>query len=117
MNCDFASADYLMRRPDDKTNIRLILCKPKNGLIGEYSLRGTSTPMGISESKHLEKLPEQLKETLPPIGEIETEFASEEEPGLGSRHSCSAMRARTSTRVYICVVIGSEQHANAPLPV
>ena len=37
--------------------------------------------MGIAEFRHLEKLPEQLKGTLPTIEEIEAELGkTEEEP-------------------------------------
>jgi hypothetical protein len=36
--------------------------------------------MGISVFKHLEKLPEQLKGTLPTIEEIEAELAKSEAP-------------------------------------
>jgi hypothetical protein len=39
-------------------------------------LSATSTsPLGISEFRYLEKLPEQLKGTLPTIEEIEAELA------------------------------------------
>jgi hypothetical protein len=43
----------------------------------EYALRDISKPLGISEFKHLEKLPEQLKGTLPTIEEIEAELAKQ----------------------------------------
>jgi hypothetical protein len=36
--------------------------------------------MGISEFRHLEKLPEQLRGTLPTIEEIETELANPDVP-------------------------------------
>jgi predicted nuclease of restriction endonuclease-like (RecB) superfamily len=84
MNFYLAAVDDMLRHPDDKPSIGLILCKGKNQLVVEYALRGTSTPMGISEFTHLEKLPEQLKGTLPTIEEIEAELASENEPGQGS---------------------------------
>jgi len=77
MNFYLAAVDDLLRHPDDKPSIGLILCKGKNRLVAEYALRGTSTPMGISEFKLLEKLPEQWKGTLPTIEEIEAELAAE----------------------------------------
>jgi predicted nuclease of restriction endonuclease-like (RecB) superfamily len=76
MNFYLAAVDDLLRHPDDKPSIGLILCKTKNGIIAEYALRGTTTPMGISEFTHVEKLPEPLKGTLPTIEEIEAELAS-----------------------------------------
>jgi hypothetical protein len=69
----------LLRHPDDKRSIGLILCKAKNGIAAEYALRDIATPLGISEFRHLEKLPEQLKGTLPTIEEIEAELAKQPE--------------------------------------
>ena len=80
MNFYLSAVDDLLRHPDDKPSIGLILCKAKNRIIAEYALRNTTTPMGISVFKHLEKLPEQLKGTLPTIEEIEAELAKSEEP-------------------------------------
>ena len=80
MNFYLSAVDDLFRHPDDKPSIGLILCKTKNRIIAEYALRNTATPMSISEFKHLEKLPEQLKGTLPTIEEIEAELTKPEEP-------------------------------------
>ena len=80
MNFYLAAVDDLLRHADDKPSIGLILCKAKNRIIAEYALRNTNTPMGISEFRQLEKLPEQLKGTLPSIEEIEAELARQEEP-------------------------------------
>jgi predicted nuclease of restriction endonuclease-like (RecB) superfamily len=81
MNFYLSAVDDLLRHPDDKPSIGLILCKTKNRIIAEYALRNTATPMGISEFRHLENLPEQLKGTLPTIEEIEAELGKpEEEP-------------------------------------
>jgi predicted nuclease of restriction endonuclease-like (RecB) superfamily len=82
MNFYLSAVDDLLRHPDDKPSVGLILCKGKDGLVAEYALRDISKPLGISEFRHLEKLPEQLKGTLPTIEEIEAELAMrpEEEP-------------------------------------
>jgi hypothetical protein len=80
MNFYLAAVDDLYRHADDKPSIGLILCKAKNRIIAEYALRNTTTPMGISEFRQLENLPEQLKGTLPSIEEIEAELARQEEP-------------------------------------
>ena len=78
MNFYLAAVDDSLRHPDDQPSIGLILCKTKNRIIAEYALRNTSTPMGISEFKHIEKLPEELKGTLPTIEEIEAELERSE---------------------------------------
>jgi predicted nuclease of restriction endonuclease-like (RecB) superfamily len=74
MNFYLSAVDDLLRHPDDKPSIGLILCKAKNRIIAEYALRDVSKPLGISAFRHLEKLPKQLKGTLPTIEEIEAEF-------------------------------------------
>jgi len=79
MNFYLSAVDDMMRHPDDKPSIGLILCKQKSGVVAEYALRDIGKPLGISEFTHLvEKLPEQLKGTLPTIEEIEAELT---EPG------------------------------------
>jgi predicted nuclease of restriction endonuclease-like (RecB) superfamily len=80
MNFYLSAADDMLRNPDDKPSIGLILCKGKSGIVAEYALRDIGKPLGIAEFRHLEKLPEQLKGTLPTIEEIEAELAKPEEP-------------------------------------
>ena len=75
MNFYLAAVDDMLRHPDDKPSIGLILCKTKNRLIAEDALRNTATPMGVAEFKLLENLPEQLKGALLTIEEIEAELA------------------------------------------
>jgi predicted nuclease of restriction endonuclease-like (RecB) superfamily len=79
MNFYLSAVDDMFRHADDKPSIGLILCKTKNRIIAEYALRNTTTPMGISEFKHLETLPEQLQGTLPTIEEIEAELGNPDE--------------------------------------
>jgi predicted nuclease of restriction endonuclease-like (RecB) superfamily len=76
MNFYLAAVDDMLRHPDDKPSIGLILCKTKNRIIAEYALRNMAAPMGISQFTHLEDLPNQLKGTLPTIEEIEAELGS-----------------------------------------
>lgn len=80
LNFYLSAVDDMLRHPDDKPSIGLILCKAKNGIVAEYALRDIGKPLGISEFRHLEKLPEQLKGTLPTIEEIEAELEKREEP-------------------------------------
>jgi len=75
-----AAADDMLRHADDQLSIGLILCKAKNRILAGYALRNTTTPMGISEFRHLEELPKRLKGTLPTIEEIEAELAKPQEP-------------------------------------
>jgi predicted nuclease of restriction endonuclease-like (RecB) superfamily len=74
MNFYLSAVDDMLRHPDDKPSIKLILCKSKNRIVAEYAVRDIAKPLGIAEFRHLEKLPEQLKGTLPTIEEIEAEL-------------------------------------------
>jgi len=71
--------DDLLKHPDDKPSIGLLLVKQKNKMIAEYSLRGYSKPMGIAQwkTKIAASLPSELKTSLPGIKEIEAELSKE----------------------------------------
>lgn len=76
MNFYLSAVDDLMRHPTDAPSIGLILCRDKNKIIVEYSLRNQAKPIGVSEYQLTEKLPENLKGSLPTIEEIEAELAA-----------------------------------------
>ena len=78
MNFYLSAVDDMLRHPDDKPSIGLILCKAKSGIVAEYALRDIGKPLGISEFRNLEKLPEQLKGALPTIEQIEAELGNSE---------------------------------------
>ena len=79
MNFYLAAVDDTLKHPTDQPSIGLILCKSKTEVVVEYALRGTTTPMGISEFTHLVKLPDEFKGTLPSIEEIEAELGRSNE--------------------------------------
>lgn len=74
MNFYLQVLDDVLRHPDDQPSIGLILCKDKNELVAEYSLRGHTQPMGVSEYKLGQALPEELRGKLPTIEELESEL-------------------------------------------
>ena len=76
MNFYLSAVDDLMRHPDDKPSIGLILCKTRNRVIAEYALREVAKPIGIAEwqTRLVQSLPEDLKGKLPTIEEIEAEL-------------------------------------------
>ncbi|GAB7015843.1 PDDEXK nuclease domain-containing protein [Methanogenium cariaci] len=80
LNLYLSAADDLLRHPDDNKTIGLLLCKSKNELVVEYSLRGFNSPMGVAEweTKVTESLPEELKGSLPTIEEFEAELGDVE---------------------------------------
>jgi predicted nuclease of restriction endonuclease-like (RecB) superfamily len=77
MSLYLSAVDDLLRHPDDKPTIGLLLCHSKNKIIVEYALRDLKKPLGVAEwkTKIVEKLPANLKGSLPTVEEIEVELA------------------------------------------
>lgn len=75
--------DDLLRHPDDKPTIGLLLVKEKNQTIVEYSLDGYKKPIGVAQwQKEITRsLPEEFKSSLPTIEEIEAELSGEDIEG------------------------------------
>ncbi len=76
LNMYLSAVDDLLRHPDDKPTIGLLLCKNKKQLLVEYALRGFRKPIGVAEweTKLVKSLPSELKGCLPTIEEIEAEL-------------------------------------------
>ena len=70
MNFYVSAVDDLMRHPDDQPTIGIVLCKSKDRTIAEYALRNLSTPLAVSTHQ----LPNQLKENLPSVEQLEIEL-------------------------------------------
>ena len=70
--------DDILRHPDDKPTIGLLLVKGKNKTVVEYSLAGYQNPIGVAEWKNqiARALPEDLKSSLPTVEEIEKELSN-----------------------------------------
>jgi len=64
MNFYLSAVDDLLRHPDDQPSIGLVLCKEKNHVVAEYSIRDMAKPIGIAGYKLMETLPKQLIERL-----------------------------------------------------
>ena len=65
MNFYLSAVDDLLRHSEDQPSLGLILCKYRNRLVVEYTLRDMSTPMGVAQYRLTQTLPEQLKSELP----------------------------------------------------
>lgn len=76
LNMYLSAVDDLLRHPDDKPTIGLLLCKGRDRLVAEYALRGFAKPIGVADWKDqlTEKLPDELKTSLPTVEEIEAEL-------------------------------------------
>jgi predicted nuclease of restriction endonuclease-like (RecB) superfamily len=79
INMYMSAVDDLLAHADDQPTIGLLLCKTKNNVVAEYSLRGFSKPIGIAEweSEIVKSLPEEFTSTLPSISELEAELSQD----------------------------------------
>lgn len=75
LNFYLSAVDATMKHESDNPSIGLILCKDKNRLVAEYALKDISKPVGISEYRLIESIPEDLQGSLPSIEQIEAELS------------------------------------------
>ena len=71
LNFYLSAVDGILKKEEDNPSIGLLLCKSKNNLIAEYSLKDISKPIGVSEYKVIGSLPDALKEQLPSVEDIQ----------------------------------------------
>lgn len=74
LNFYLSAVDTIIKDTTDNPTIGILLCKDKDNIEAEFALRGINKPIGISEISFVEKLPENLKSSLPTIEEIENEL-------------------------------------------
>ncbi|GHV39439.1 hypothetical protein FACS1894179_04340 [Bacteroidia bacterium] len=63
-----------LKKDVDNPTIGLLICKTKDDIEAQYSLKSSSQPIGISEYTYSKLLPEGFKSSLPSIEEIEREL-------------------------------------------
>ena len=74
MNFYLNAVDELVKSDIDNPSIGIILCKSKNKIIAEYSLKDMTKPIGISEYTITKNIPDNMKQNLPSIEELEKEL-------------------------------------------
>jgi predicted nuclease of restriction endonuclease-like (RecB) superfamily len=72
MNFYLSALDDMVKSEQDNPSIGLILCKDKNKVVAEYALKDMTKPIGVSEYKLMDVLPEDLQKTLPTVEDIES---------------------------------------------
>ena len=72
MNFYLSAVDNILKGDIDNPSIGLILCRDKNKVVAEYSLKDMTKPIGVSEYKLMDVLPDDIKENFPSTEEIET---------------------------------------------
>ena len=74
VNFYLSAVDDLLRHPEDRPSIGLILCKSQNRLVVEYALRDMNKPMGVATYRLTVALPADMQASLPSIEELEKEL-------------------------------------------
>lgn len=70
LNFYLSAVDEILIKDGDNPTIGLLLCKTKNDLVAEYTLRDMSKPIGVSEYKITGDLPKEYASQLPSIEDI-----------------------------------------------
>lgn len=81
LNFYLSAVDEQLKTDSDNPSIGIILCKDKNKLIAEYALKDMTKPIGVSEYKLTEAVPENLKGSLPSIEDFENELINNSDQG------------------------------------
>ena len=74
LNFYITAIDNILKDKSDNPTIGILICKSKNDTVVEYALKNIQTPMSVSEYKLSKELPNELKNALPSIEEIEKEL-------------------------------------------
>ena len=71
LNFYLSAVDGILKKNVDNPSIGLLLCKSKNNLVAEYSLKDISKPIGVSEYKVTSNLTGELEKQLPSVEDIQ----------------------------------------------
>lgn len=71
LNFYLSAVDGILKTEQDNPSVGLLLCKSKNDLVAEYSLKDMSKPIGVSEYRITSNLPTELERQLPSIEDIQ----------------------------------------------
>ena len=71
LNFYLSAVDGILKKDQDNPSIGLLLCKSKNDLVAEYSLKDMSKPIGVNEYRITSSLPTELERQLPSIEDIQ----------------------------------------------
>lgn len=69
-----AAVDGVLRRDGDNQTVGLLICKTKDNVLAQYAVNVVNAPIGISEYKLSNLIPENFKNSMPTIEQIEREL-------------------------------------------
>ncbi|MCI0490535.1 MAG: PDDEXK nuclease domain-containing protein [Blastocatellia bacterium] len=79
MSFYLSALDDLVRHPEDRPSVGIILCKGKNQTVAEYTLRDLNKPIGVARYHTTDELPPDLARALPSPDELERVLNETEE--------------------------------------
>jgi predicted nuclease of restriction endonuclease-like (RecB) superfamily len=71
LNFYLSAVDDVLRHEHDNPSIGILLCKERDRLTAEYALRDINKPIGVSEYRLSDFVPQELADTLPSAEDIE----------------------------------------------
>ena len=71
LNFYLSAVDDILKHETDNPSIGIMLCKTRDKLTAEYALKDINKPIGVSEYKLSDFVPEELVDTLPSAEDIE----------------------------------------------
>ncbi len=77
LNFYLSAVDQVLKTEHYNPSIGLILCKSKNDIVAEYSLKDVNKPIGLAAYSLIDHLPKELQTALPTIEELEAELAKD----------------------------------------
>lgn len=82
LNFYLSAVDAQMRRPGDNPSIGILLCKRRDRLDVEYSLKDINKPIGVSEYLLTQAIPLDMVSKLPTVAELEEHLGREGQDAL-----------------------------------
>ena len=96
LNFYLSAVDGILKKEHDNPSIGLLLCKSKNDLLAEYSLKDMSKPIGVSAYQITSNLPEELERQLPSVEDIQKRIKGDKRP----HHNYNSIKAMQVSSLY-----------------
>jgi predicted nuclease of restriction endonuclease-like (RecB) superfamily len=71
LNFYLSAVDDMLRHEHDNPSIGILLCKERDKMTAEYALRDINKPIGVTEYRLSDFVPQELADTLPSAEDIE----------------------------------------------
>jgi predicted nuclease of restriction endonuclease-like (RecB) superfamily len=69
-----SAVDSILKAPGDNQTVGLLICKTKDNILAQYAVNSMNAPIGISEYELSSIIPEEFKNSMPSIEDIENEL-------------------------------------------